>query len=218
MTRRNDRYLQDKTLQLYPYGYGLSYNSWAAPTLHCTTPTSSPPNDRGVGYDRGVGCNSVSANDVGRVNVTVSIQNTGTRIGSRPILLFAQRLDNKEASREVKGEEVGGNVGGLGGLGGGNVIDVGNGKRGADAANVAADTTVIWPNKWLVAFTKVKDVQPKEVQAVTLGFGKEEMARWLDGPGGGTSGFKVLPGRYLLTVTDQQGLPSAASLTLTVTA
>ena len=45
------------------------------------------------------------------------------------------------------------------------------------------EAEVNWPNKWLVAFGKAKDVQPAQERVITLGFGEEELSRWVP-PGG----------------------------------
>ena len=190
VANRGYRYLQDDALQLYPYGYGLSYNTWAAPTLTCAAPA---PGAAAVPPPLSPQCTSVSAKSMmrGRANVTVAVtvRNTGTRVGSVPVLLFAKRLDTDD---DIRG---GGGGGGGGGAGAG-----------------AGVRDVIWPNKWLVAFAKAKGVLPEKSQAITLTFGAEEMARWVDG-----AGFSVLPGRYMLSVADQRGLP-AGNTTLTITA
>ena len=153
---RGYRYLNDQSLQLYPYGFGLCYSNWSKPALSWVTPGEVP------------------ASNIGRVAVAVRIQNMGTRVGSRPLLLFVQRLPSL-ADRGAK-QMVG----------------------------------VNWPNKWLVAFGKARDVQPAQEQIITLAFGAEEMSRWVP-PGG----FAVLAGRYLLTAVDERG-EMAANLTLTV--
>ena len=80
---RGYRYLHDQSLQLYPYGYGMSYNRWSKPTLTYVTPPGAVP-----------------AANVGRISVAVRIQNLGTRVGSHPLMLFVQRLSPTGASKE----------------------------------------------------------------------------------------------------------------------
>ena len=155
---RGYRYSTDTTrdTELYPYGYGLSYGDWDAPALKWA----------------GAAAPTVHAGSMGNVSVAVTIKNTGTRTGSRPILLFAQRLPD--------------------------VID----RPTTDG--------IIWPNKWLVAFGKAKDVAAGAEQTLSLTFGAEEMMRWA------SSGFEVVAGKYQLTTIDQRG-KEAASLALVVT-
>ena len=164
---RGYRFLRDQSLALYKYGHGLSYNSWSAPSL-------SWSHDH-TGATRGDVRNTRS--------VTVQIRNTGTRVGSRSILLFAQRLSSGRIATEVE------------------------------------NTDVIWPNKWLIAFNKARNVKPGQSWRGTLTFGDEELSRWTTTLANQTeslsAGFRVFNGEYLLTVVDQHGAP-AANLTLSI--
>ena len=114
-------YLKDKSLQLYPVGYGLSVHSkWAVPKLNWTTGQSQQ-----TGFD---------AAALGEMSVDVTLTNTGSKTGSRPVLLFVER-------------------------------------KKSTTSTTAAGDGVNWPNKWLVAFTKAKAVDPGKSQTVTLCFG-----------------------------------------------
>ena len=116
-------------------------------------------------------------------SVTVEVRNTGTRVGSRSILLFAQRLNSGRIVTEVDNNDV------------------------------------IWPNKWLIAFNKARNVKPGQSWRWTLKFGDEELSRLTttlaDQTEGLSEGFRVFKGEYLLTVVDQHGAP-AANLTLSI--
>ena len=152
----------------------MSYTSWSAPSLSWISPTTG----------------TVRAKDIGRISVSVRIGNTGTRLSSRPLLLFAQRL-----------EEATGTI--------------------ADNADDVL-TTIVWPNKWLVAFGKAMAVKPGGESALTLSFGEDEMSRWIGKPTAtaaataNAGGFSVVPGRDLLTAIDQRGNSVPGGLTLSV--
>lgn len=185
---RGYRYLTDKTLQLYPVGYGLSVHSkWAAPSLEWSGGGKLQPK-------------VLRTADLGTVSVVVTVKNIGTRAGSRPVLLFVQRLQDPVAEDSAVAATTA-------------------------ATTAAASSGVNWPVKWLVGFGKAKAVRPGEVQAVPLSFGHEEMARWVPVRHTGAAMRKpsshdagtlaVVAGAYLLTVVDAKG-EAAASLLLTV--
>ena len=75
------RYLHDDSLQLYPFGYGLSYARWATTTL-LWGGDGAPPKVRASDFS-------------GNVNVTVTVRNLGARVASRPVLLFIQLLESR---------------------------------------------------------------------------------------------------------------------------
>ena len=75
LANRGYRYLRDKAVQLYPYGYGLSYTAWSTPKLAWSGAVRA-----------------VSARSMGRVNATVTVRNMGRRPSSLPVLLFVQRV------------------------------------------------------------------------------------------------------------------------------
>jgi beta-glucosidase len=165
---RGYRFLRDQSLALYQYGHGLSYNSWSAPSL---------------GWSHVDDHTGAMKGDSNARSVTVEVRNTGTRVGSRSILLFAQRLNSGRIVTEVDNNDV------------------------------------IWPNKWLIAFNKARNVKPGQSWRGTLKFGDEELSRWTttlaDQTEGLSEGFRVFKGEYLLTVVDQHGAP-AANLTLSI--
>jgi beta-glucosidase len=59
---RGYRYISDRSLELYPFGYGLSYNTWATPAL--------------VWTGGGTAAKSVPAVGMDLINVTVTVRNT----------------------------------------------------------------------------------------------------------------------------------------------
>jgi beta-glucosidase len=166
---RGYRFLRDESLALYKYGHGLSYNSWSAPSLS---------------WDHAVHRHTERAGRDDNNNnrsVIVQIQNTGSRVGSRSILLFVERLHS---------------------------------------SRIDSDMPVVWPNKWLVAFSKAHNVLPGQFWRGSLTFGDDELSRWtmprLDAQAEKDSGeFRVIAGDYLLTVVDQRG-HAAANLTLSL--
>lgn len=84
---RGYRYLADKSLQLYPVGYGLSVHSkWATPRL--TWAGGQPPE-------------GMRAAALGGVRVVVTIKNVGVKAGSKPVLLFVQRKEGATDSSGV---------------------------------------------------------------------------------------------------------------------
>ena len=195
LANRGYRYLTDPSLELYPFGYGLSYTSWTVTALKC-------------------GNCEVSAAKMGSIHVTVDVQNTGDHVSSRPVLLFVQRVNQKLNDGHADHEN--------------SQVFLRNGSHAASPVrsslresdrDSAAVAGVVWPNKWLVAFNKAKDVKPSQTQTVALTFGAAEMARWVPRSGLGeeaagrgrrdTGGFVVIPGQYLLTTVDQSGVPVA---------
>jgi hypothetical protein len=82
---RGYRYLTDTSLQLYPVGHGLFVHSkWAAPSLKRAGGGGKPEPK------------VLHAADLGTVHVVVTMKNTRTRAGSRPVLLFVQRKEEEE--------------------------------------------------------------------------------------------------------------------------
>jgi hypothetical protein len=206
---RGYRYLTDKSLQLYPVGYGLSVHSkWAAPSL------------RWAGGGGNQQPRVLHAAELGTVRVVVTVKNIGTRAGSRPVLLFVQRKEEDAAAAAMAQ---------------GSTATTSTARTAINANSgtaVAAASGVNWPKKWLVGFGKAKAVGPGVVQAVGLSFGHEEMARWVPAAATESSSaaatsasdsaataaggeFVVVSGEYLLTAVDARG-KTAASLLMTI--
>ena len=221
----------DRALQLFPFGHGLSYTSWGPPSIAWAAGGS------GSGGAHTVYASNSSMN----VSVVVQVRNTGSRLGSRPLLLFCQRLANhrEQNADGDDGDDGDGDDGDDGAIG----VDRNDGNTVYQQSE--RSTGINWPHKWLVAFEKAIDVSPGEERELTLSFGADELARWAanmnpqdgaqarplateavamaattDAAADGTrsaaaGGFAVVSGQYALTVIDQLGA-TAATLTLTV--
>lgn len=96
------------------------------------------------------------AADIGRISVAVTVRNSGTRVGIRPLLLFAQRLPGQSGPDESDG------------AGGGVSL---------------ADQVTTCSRLCESQVDLHEDVQPAHEEVTTLTFGAEEMSRWVP-PGG----------------------------------
>jgi len=76
-----------------------------------------------------------------------------------------------------------------------------------------------WPQRWLVAFTKVHDVLPGAESRLNFSIGAEAVSRWM-APGGtawdSPGRHAVVPGKYVLEVSDDDEEEARAPCALTV--